>query len=164
MISLLYLLRHGIAFPPGSPDFTETERPLTTKGARRVEQVAEGLRAIGCELDRIVSSPLARAWQTAEIVAKVLGRTDQLEPDDALRAGESAESVRSWLGQRPESRLLIVGHEPWMSDLVRLLVVGSAGPPICQLRKGGVAALASESDGLYRIEWLARPRLLRKLN
>ncbi len=159
----LYLLRHGPAFPPGSPEYTEDERPLTPKGRRKVRRLAFGLDVLKLNVERIVTSPMARARETAEIVADVLGLSDRLEEDHALRAGQAAEAVRDWSGGRSESRLMIVGHDPWISDLVGLLATGQIDPAFCQLRKGGVAAFVGRSDGSWLLDWLARPKMLRKV-
>ena len=157
----LYLLRHGLAVPHGTPGFEDDDRPLTPEGERRIRQVGRGLKKLKLKLTRIATSPLPRALRTAEIVADCLGGTDLIEVDDELRAGRDAASIRDWLASRGESRLMIVGHDPAFSDLVGLLVTGSLDRPICQLRKGGIAALRGESGGSYLIDWIARPRVLR---
>src|SRR4051812_46899950 len=155
----LYLLRHGIAVPHGTPGYDEDDqRPLTPQGERRMKQVARGLRRLDLELDRIVTSPLPRARRTAEIVAKILKCEEVLEDADALRADRSAASIRDWIGTQPEPRLMLVGHDPWISELVGLLTPGAvAVPPLCQLRKGGLAALSDTPDGQLQLDWLARP-------
>jgi phosphohistidine phosphatase len=159
----LYVMRHGIALPHGTPGMSDDDRPLTTQGEQRVRQVARGLKQLDLNLERIVSSPLPRAFRTAEIVASVLECNDILESDDGLRAGASAESIRDWLGGRSEQRLMIVGHNPAFEDLVGLLATGSqSAGPICVLRRGGIAALRTYPDGSTRLDWLARPRLLRR--
>ena len=97
----LYLLRHGIAVPHGTPDIPDDERPLTSEGEKGVRKVARGLRLLGLKLDRIVTSPLPRALRTAEIVADVLEMTDLLETADALRAEERC-GLDPRLGHRPD--------------------------------------------------------------
>jgi phosphohistidine phosphatase len=159
----LYLLRHGIAVPHGTPDVPDDERPLTPQGEKRMRQVARGLRVLDLQLDRIVTSPLPRAWKTARIVAEVLGKSEILETDDALRADRGAESIRDWLRGRSEDHVMLVGHNPAFADLVGLLTTGATSAPVCELRKGGVAALRTFPDGGTRLDWLARPRLLRRL-
>src|SRR3954468_13227503 len=135
----LYLLRHGIAVPHGTPGIEDDQRPLTPQGERRMKQVARGLRRLDLELDRIVSSPLPRARRTAEIVAKVLKCEEVLEEADALRADRDALSIRDWIGTRSEPRLMLVGHDPAISELVGLLITGAVVvPPLCELRKGGL--------------------------
>jgi phosphohistidine phosphatase len=160
----LYVVRHGIALPHGTPGIYDNERPLTEKGRRRMRQISRGLRRLGIEPDGIVSSPLPRAWQTAEIIAEVLGLSSNLEAADELRADRDAAAIRDWILSRPESRLMIVGHDPAFSDLVGLLVTGAPGPQICALEKGGVAALSARAGekGRFLLDWLATPRLLRR--
>ncbi|HEV3166290.1 MAG TPA: phosphohistidine phosphatase SixA [Isosphaeraceae bacterium] len=160
----LYLLRHGIAVPPGTAGYEDDERPLTAKGERRTRQIAQGLRRLNLQLDRVITSPLPRAQRTAEIVAETLDITYLLETADALRAGQSASSIREWLNGRTEPRLMIVGHDPAFSDLVSLLLTDKPGPPICQLRKGGLAAFRAQANGRFQLDWLARPRLIRRLS
>ncbi|MGP0065696.1 MAG: phosphohistidine phosphatase SixA [Isosphaeraceae bacterium] len=163
----LYVLRHGIAVEPGTPGIPDDERPLTAKGEKRMRVVARGLRRLDLEIDRIVTSPLPRARSTAEIVADGLDAADLVETADILRAGSDAEAIQNWLSRRSEDRLMIVGHNPALSDLIALLVLGSSqsGPQVCELRKGGIAALetAPGSTDRYELAWVATPRLIRRL-
>jgi phosphohistidine phosphatase len=157
----LYVLRHGIAIPHGTPGIADEDRPLTSEGEKKMREVAEGLRRLDLKLDRIVTSPLPRALRTAEIVADVLDLPDPPEQIDALSAPSRAESVKHWLSTREEDHLMIVGHNPCFEDLIALLTTGSTARSICILRKGGLAALTTQPDGNYLLEWLARPRILR---
>lgn len=158
----LYILRHGIAFPHSTPDIPDDERPLTPVGEKRMVRIARGLVALGLKLDKIVSSPLPRAWRTAEIVAEALDLSKQLEAADVLRAGVDATAIRDWLRTRTEPRLMIVGHNPAFSDLIGLMITGEP-TPLCELRKGGVAALSATDGSGLKLDWLARPRLLKRL-
>jgi phosphohistidine phosphatase len=162
----LYILRHGIAVDPGTPGIPDDERPLTAKGEKRMRQIARGLLTLDLKLDRIVTSPLPRARATAEIVADELGILALLESANVLQVGASAAAIQRWLRDRPEARLMIVGHNPTLSDLVSLLVLGSTQPRICDLKKGGIAALERTvaAKDLYDVAWIATPRLLRRLN
>lgn len=160
----LYLLRHGVAVSPGTPDLPDDDRPLTDKGERKMRQIAQGLRRLDLTLNRIVTSPLPRARRTAEIVADRLRLSDHLDEADVLRAGNSANAIREWLDTQSDDRLMIVGHNPALSELVSLLIAGSPGAAPISLRKGGIAALSSSPTGDgYRLDWLARPRLIRRL-
>jgi phosphohistidine phosphatase len=161
----LFVLRHGIAVPYGTPGVPEDDRPLTRKGEERMKEIGRGLAAIGLEVDRIVSSPLPRALRTAEIVAIELDLADRLETSDILSAGSDVMAIRDWLRTRTDERLMIVGHDPAFSDLVGLLVLGETGRLPLELKKGGIAALlASEpSPPLFKIGWIAPPRLLRRM-
>jgi len=157
----LYLVRHGIAALRGTLDLPDDERRLTPKGMKRMRQVARGLNRLGIRPDRILTSPLPRALETAEIVAGTLGMADRLETCDPLRADREAPALRDWVLTRPEDRLMIVGHNPGLSQLLGLLVAGLADPWVCELKKGGVAALSSRGEGGFAIDWIAPPRLLR---
>jgi phosphohistidine phosphatase len=161
-LNRLYILRHGIAAPHGTPGVPEADRPLTPRGEDRIKDVARGLRRLELDLERIVTSPLPRARRTAEIVADSLGLGDRLEDADELRAGAAARSIRDWLSGRPEGRLMIVGHNPDLTDLVALLLGLSGGTAPFELKKGGVATLRSAPAGGFALDWLATPRLLRK--
>ena len=161
----LYLLRHGIAVDPGSSGMPDDARPLTEKGVKRMRQIASGLCALDLDLERIVTSPLPRARETAEIVALALGANDRLEISKILQTGSDALAVERWLRDRAEERMMLVGHNPTLSELVSLLVVGARMSPICELKKGGIAALQRVAGpvGLFELSWLATPRLLRRL-
>ncbi len=161
----LFILRHGIAVDPGAAGMTDDERPLTEKGIKRMRQIAIGLRALDLNLDRIVTSPLPRAKATAEIVALALEAQDRLETSNVLKTGSDAARLERWLRDRPEDRLMLVGHNPTLSDLVSLLVLGATMPLICDLKKGGIAALTRRpgASGLYELAWVAPPRLTRRL-
>jgi phosphohistidine phosphatase len=159
----LYLLRHGPAVEPGEPGMPDDDRPLTPKGEKRVKQVARGLLRLELEVDRILSSPLPRAQKTAEIVADVLGIRDRLEFADVLRAGSHAATIREWLGTRAEDRIMIVGHNPSLSDLIGLLIAAGPGSAPFELRKAGIAALSGTILSPMRLEWLVCPRIVRRL-
>jgi phosphohistidine phosphatase len=165
----LYILRHGIAVDPGTPGIPDDERPLTPKGRRRMRQIARALRRLDLRLDKIVTSPLPRAAATAEIVADELDAEDRLETADVLRAGSDARAIRDWLRERTEDRLMIVGHNPGLTDLITLLVLGATNGPwtqVCELKKGGIAALrpSAASADRFDLVWAATPGLIRRLS
>jgi phosphohistidine phosphatase len=165
----LYILRHGIAVDPGTPGIPDDERPLTPKGEKRMREIACGLRRLDLKLDRIVTSPLPRARATAEIVAEALDAKKILETSNILQAGTSAATIERWLEERKEERLMIVGHNPGLTDLIALLVLGGGGagrrPQVCELKKGGIAALcvSVEAPDRFELTWAATPRLIRRL-
>jgi phosphohistidine phosphatase len=159
----LYLLRHGVAVPHGTPGIPDDERPLTPEGESKMEDVARGIRRLRLGLDRIVTSPLPRARRTAEIVAEELDMEDRLEDSDVLRAGASASTIRDWLGTRTEKRLMIVGHNPALTELLGLLIGVTTSPLPFELKKGGLAALESKEGGGFLLDWLVTPKVIRRL-
>lgn len=159
----LYIIRHAVAVDHGTPGYRDEDRPLTPEGVEKFRKAARGLERLGFEVDKVVTSPLPRARRTAEILVHALGRPELLEAAQALAAGRSAVEVRAWLEHRPEARLAIVGHDPWCSELVGLLVTGHTDPLLTEMRKGGVAALTAKSGGAWWLDWLATPRILRRM-
>jgi phosphohistidine phosphatase len=164
----LYLMRHGIAEETGHGDpARDRERRLTPVGAERVCEIARGLRRLGVKPDVLFTSPLVRARQTAEIVAEVLGLTDRLEETEYLGVPpDSAALVRqiSKLRPRPDG-VMLVGHEPHLSELTALLIAGTHGATLT-FKKGGLARLEAptlEAGRCATLEWLLPPRALRQL-
>lgn len=162
----LYIVRHGIAVERGTPGIPDDERPLTSKGEKRMKEIGDGLAALELSVDRIVTSPLPRAHRTAEIVADRLSMAGDIEIAPVLRADSTARDIADWLGLQPEAPLMIVGHNPTLQELVGLLLLGDPGALPFELKKGGVVALrrpSSESDR-HTLGWAATPRVLRKLS
>jgi phosphohistidine phosphatase len=159
----LYLLRHGIAVDPSSPRFAkDAERPLTPKGRRRLQQVAEAMSVMKISFDVVLSSPYLRAKQTAEIVAKPLKRQKKLKFTDELVPGGNPKSLIQHLNElRPMPKnILLVGHEPYLSKLIALLTAGNTNMEI-DLKKGGLCKLETDSLRYGRcatLEFLLAPR------
>ena len=156
----LFLLRHGIAVDRDEFDYaSDAARPLTPKGKKQLRQIAAALRAMELHFDAIFSSPLVRARQTAEIVAKKLKQrlsfADELKP-----GGDLKKLLRKISKQKPAvENILLVGHEPDFSELISLLVTGQTGASVA-LKKGGLAKLEIEKirDGkCATLAWLLTP-------
>lgn len=163
---ILYVLRHGIAedAPVGGDDGA---RKLTDRGRDKVSRAAAGMRAAGLKFDAILTSPLARATETAEAVAAAYANTPTPQVMPALATGVAAAEVVAAL--KPFARLdhvLIVGHEPQLSSLVSLLLFGSPGGLSLDLKKCGCVAVeisALTDKGGARLRWMLTPRQLRRL-
>ena len=159
----LYILRHGIAVDHGMPGInSDADRPLTPKGERKVQKVAAAMRAMELSFDAILSSPFLRAKQTAEIIAVELSLQKVLSFNGALVPGGSPKVLIEHIKElRPEpGRLLLVGHEPYLSCLVALLTSGGADVSI-DLKKGGFCRMEVESLRHGRCAtlcWLLTPR------
>ncbi len=134
----LYLVRHASAVPSGTPGIPDDERPLTPRGERKWRRAARGLARLLKRPDALLSSPLPRAWRTAEIAAAAWGRVNA-EPADVLAHGDfdAWEALLSAYG--PDARVALVGHEPHLSQLLASLVGGGAAA--MPFKKGGVAVV-----------------------
>jgi phosphohistidine phosphatase len=132
----IYFVRHG---PAGERDEwrgDDYERPLTEEGRQLMISVAAGLKGQNISPDLILTSPLVRARQTAEIVAQGLGIPGRLVVEKRLTPGFSAETLAKILRAYPDvTALMLVGHEPDFSTTVGKLIGG--GRVIC--KKGGLA-------------------------
>ena len=164
----LIIVRHAIAedreifAETGRPD---TERPLTLRGKKRMRLVARGLRRVLPQVDRIVSSPLLRAVETAEIVQKAykLGefqRTKTLAPECPV------ETFAEWLArQRKLQSLLVVGHEPHLSRVASFLLARRKRSFVL-FKKGAVCVLDfsdAPTPGSAQLHALLQPSTLRLL-
>src|SRR6266436_20161 len=97
----LFILRHGLAGEPGDPAYkSDSERPLTPKGRRKLRDVTDAMNALELAFDLILSSPYARAKQTAEIVAEAFGADKELELSDVLTPGGSTRELIELIKRR----------------------------------------------------------------
>ena len=158
----LYLLRHGIAAEPGTPGFeNDADRPLIPKGERRLRAAAAAMKKMELSFDLILSSPFVRAGQTAEIVARELKLKKRLQFSDTLACGGSPKNLighLAGLDPAPEN-VLLVGHEPYLSRLISVLVSGDENAAV-EMKKGGLCKLdAIELDygQCARLIWLLTP-------
>ncbi|MGD0125332.1 MAG: phosphohistidine phosphatase SixA [Terriglobia bacterium] len=163
----LYIMRHGLAVARGSVGFADdARRPLLPEGKEKMGEIAEGLKRVGVELDWVVSSPLVRAVETARIIAESLASSAAVDVCDAMRPGGSPEEVIAFLAKRPgRTRVLVVGHEPDLSELAARLI-GAGSHISLAFKKGGCCMISFEefpprSPG--QLEWWLTPRLMRKL-
>jgi phosphohistidine phosphatase len=160
----LVLIRHAIA--EDRAEFARTghgddQRPLTDEGRRRMRLAAAGLRAVLPELDLLASSPLVRAWETAEIVSDAYGGlpVDRL---DAAASGDGDELLRVLRATEPGTTIAVVGHEPTHGDWTGWLLTGRAAGFV-RYKKGEACALEFSGDvrpGAAELLWKLRPRHL----
>lgn len=165
---ILYVLRHAIAVDRTEWRGSESDRPLTKEGRKKMEKAAEGMREFGIDFDWILTSPFRRAYDTAAIVADVYKAKKKIRLSKSLAPdGDPKTLVRHLaLDFRSWESLLLVGHEPYLSKLISTLV---AGHPEAQLdfRKGGLCRLNAPSlayDRCATLEWWLPPKVLRKLS
>ncbi len=160
-------MRHGIAVTRGSADFSDdSRRPLTPEGKKKMQEIAAGLTRLGFSVDWIVTSPLVRAVETAEIISDSLGSNVPTDFSEALSPGGSPEALVTFIAKHANRRrVLVVGHEPDLSLLAARLV-GAGRHANFAFKKGGCCLIAfnefpPKSPG--QLVWWLTPRLLRKL-
>jgi phosphohistidine phosphatase len=160
----LYFLRHGKAVEPGSSGAGDDfGRQLTEQGIDEMEAEAEAFERLGLKPDVILTSPLVRAKETAEIVAKRLGLKKRLIVAEPLSSGCDLERLRNLLSQHSSAeKVMLVGHEPDFSSMVGELIGGGASS--VEIKKAAVAAVTinrSARPGSGTLRWLLPPRVLR---
>jgi phosphohistidine phosphatase len=133
-----YFLRHGIAVEPEKWSGSDFERPLTPEGRARMEREAKAIAALSLDLGAIVTSPLLRAKQTAEIVAERLDMGTKLVEDPRLGAGFNLERLGAILAAHADaSAIVLVGHEPSMSATIGHSIGGAR----IELKKAALAGV-----------------------
>lgn len=155
----VYLLRHGIA-EDGRDGMSDAARGLTSEGRKKLQQVLQAAKT-DVEPSLIVTSPLKRAVQTAEIAKRILGYKQDLLESNALVPGSTPEQVWGEIRtHRNESALLLVGHNPLFTDLARYLL---NSPHLgIDFKKGAlmrvdIERLSSHPAGVLR--WYLTPKM-----
>jgi phosphohistidine phosphatase len=163
----LYIMRHGIAVTRSvSTVMDDAKRPLTPDGKQRMREIGSGLRRAGLEADWIVSSPLVRAVETAEIVGEALDSKPPFDFCEALSPGGDPQEFITFLAKHPNRRrVLAVGHEPDLGELAARLI-GAGRNANVGFKKGGCCLITfnefpPKSPG--RLVWWLSPRIMRKL-
>jgi phosphohistidine phosphatase len=160
------LFRHGIAVERDGWDGADADRPLTDRGAKRVEQAAAGLKWLEVKPTHIFSSPFVRAVETAKILHDVLRVRVAAQVVDALLPEASSDRLSTLLHDLPpESCVLCVGHEPHLGSAASVLLTGRSSSAF-QFKKAGACLIempvpAKPGRGILR--WWMGPAQLRAL-
>jgi phosphohistidine phosphatase len=160
----IYVIRHGVAEQCG-PDWPDdSKRPLTDRGIRQLRQSARGLVRLGVVIDVLLSSPLVRARQTAEVLAAVLEPTPRIRLVDSLAPGAAHALLVDDLAKHARQHQLgLVGHEPAIGTTAARLA-GLRRP--LAFKKGAICRIDLEELPPGRagdLRWFAPPQLLRHL-
>jgi phosphohistidine phosphatase len=163
----LYLVRHAIAAERDQTRWPDDgERPLTPEGEARFRAAARGLKRIAPTVELVLSSPMVRAWRTAEILTEEAGWPEP-EPEPTLEAGQRVtRAVGALRGHADHQSMALVGHEPNLSELAAHLIAGAEDDLAIEVKKGGVICIAL--DGAPRrnagwLRWSLSPKVLRAL-
>lgn len=161
----LYLVRHAVAFGRDYGRWpNDADRPLTPDGEEGFRPAARGLGALVLKVEALLSSPYARAWRTAEILADEApwpapGVFPALEPDVPPQKVVAALGTYEGLGS-----LALVGHRPSLHELAAYLLTGADDGLNIGLKKGGAACLRFDGPpepGAAKLRWLLTPKALR---
>ena len=160
----LYLIRHGVAAERGDAWPDDNKRPLTSRGIARLKKEVKGLVALEVSLDQILTSPLVRARQTAEVIAEALPSKPPLANSRALMPGGRYNDLIDELSKYSRRRrIALVGHEPDLGAIAARLL-GARGT--VEFKKGAVCRIDFEALPPARpghLVWLAPPKLLRAI-
>jgi len=162
----LYLMRHGKAARGGSPYSDDAKRPLTAQGIKDLQKISKGMIRAGVGLDWIVSSPLVRAKETAQIVAESFTPKVPVEFAEALAPGGTVEALLAFLGKQPaRTSTLLVGHEPGLSEFACRLIGANLDAGLAFKKAGCCLITFPEVPQIScgRLFWWLTPRLLRRL-
>jgi len=169
LITEVYFIRHGIAVAR-EIGVDDESRPLTSKGTHKTRRVAERLDSLGLQFDTLLTSPLIRARQTADILNQA-GLASHLEEFSPLRPDGTLSEWLTWLSRWQSahasppatSTVALVGHEPNLSEWAQELVGGQQQQQ-WTLKKAGIIGLrmpqAQQAIGHSQLFWLAPPRFL----
>jgi phosphohistidine phosphatase len=157
------LIRHGIAEERGPEWPDDDKRPLTSKGIAALKQEAKALAALGISFDVIVTSPLTRTRQTANVFAQHLPGKPPVEHSDALApSADPAEVMQEIANRARTSKIALVGHEPGIGELAARLIGARSA---IEFKKGAIcridfAGRPPKSAG--KLQWFLPPRILKR--
>ena len=164
----LYIIRHAIAVDEATSDYaSDSERPLTDKGRKKMRQIAKALRHLGVDFDLILSSPYVRACETAEVLAGVFKMKNKIVFSDHLIPEGNPELLIGEINEKHAvNSLAIIGHEPYLSALIGMLTADTIKLEK-KKKKGGVCHLSADNlqhhDHRATLEWLLTPGILMKI-
>jgi phosphohistidine phosphatase len=163
----LYVVRHGVAEVTAASGL-DRDRRLTGAGREKMRRAARGLARLGVTVDLLLTSPLPRASETADLLAAALPSAPEPRVFEPLTTGTGpVELLRQLRSHREVDGLMLVGHEPTLSGLIALLLTGSPQGASIALKKGAVALLELgrlAPHGEASLSWLLTPRVLRKID
>jgi phosphohistidine phosphatase len=160
----LYLIRHGVAADRGDKYPDDSKRPLTADGLTALRKEVKALVKLGVSFDQIISSPLVRTRQTAEVFSQGLPSKPPVAFSDALApAGSTAAVVQELSKHMKKGSIALVGHEPNIGELAARLIGARAA---FEFRKGAICRIDFEvfpPKGVGHLQWFATPKMLRKI-
>ncbi|MBV8758055.1 MAG: phosphohistidine phosphatase SixA [Deltaproteobacteria bacterium] len=157
----LYVIRHGVA-EEAAPDQHDAARPLTPDGEKKFRREVKGLRRLGWTFDRIFTSPWVRAKQTAALLDPLA----EHDPEETiLLAQPPTRELMQLIADTNADHVAIVGHEPWLTEVVQWLALGDPHRDTLVLKKGGIVWLQGIAvPAGMKLQAILPPRVLRALH
>ena len=163
----LYFLRHGKACARSRKWHPDGARPLTRQGEKKIFEVGAGLQCLDLSFDLILTSPHIRAFRTAEILSEVFGSKKLIETKNLIPEAEPKAIVDEINENFSSSKdIVLVGHEPFMTWLISVLLAGPDTALSIDLRKGGCCKLTTDRldyGPCACLDWLMTPRQMARV-
>ena len=160
---IVYFLRHASAGQHKILPKEDDKRPIDKVGEQQCHDVGRALAALDVKLDVIISSPLTRAVQTAELTAKELGYKSKIITNEAMRPEASYDQFHDLMEHYIDSdAIMVVGHNPSITEFLLRLVTGSDHSECIDFKKGAVAKVEVQ-EGQGVLNWLFTPKMASKL-
>jgi phosphohistidine phosphatase len=160
----LYLIRHGVAAERGENYPDDTKRPLTNEGVQKLRKESKALVALDITFDVILTSPLVRTRQTAEVVAAAFRNPPPIVNMASLAPGGTHNAIIEELSkQHRRHHIALVGHEPGIGELAGRLIGLRRS---LEFKKGAICRIdvsALPPAGPGQLRWFLTPRILRKI-
>src|SRR5262245_47272514 len=160
----LYLIRHGVAAERGENYPDDSKRPLTSAGISRLRKEARALDEMEIGFDHIITSPLVRTRQTADVFAETLKSKPSVSLSDALTPAGTPVGVIQELGKHAKKgRIALVGHEPNIGELAARLIGARVA---LEFKKGAICRIDFDvlpPKGIGQLRWFVTPRMLREI-
>ena len=156
-------MRHASAGERVANPKKDEKRALDKEGIEQCGYVGRALAALNVQVDTIVSSPLKRSTQTASLVGNELGYEGKLQIDAALRPGAGFAEFRKLLEKYSrQEAIMVVGHNPNLSQFLGAAISDSGCEASVELKKGAVAKVEMRRT-TGTLQWCVTPRVLRAL-
>jgi phosphohistidine phosphatase len=161
---IIYFLRHANAGDPKLDSASDEKRPLDKLGIKQSHDMGRVLAALEIKVDAIISSPLLRALQTAELVAEEFDHKSKIITDAALRPEGSYEMFRDLLRRHSSKKsIMVAGHNPSMTDFLNRLLSGGSSFNAIEMKKGAVAKVEMDDHDSALLKWYLPPKVARAL-
>jgi|SRR5215470_4902333 len=158
---IIYFLRHASAGERVVNPKKDEKRALDEEGIEQCGYVGRALAAMDVQVDAIISSPLKRATQTASLVGNEMGHEGKLQLEAALRPGATLADFRKILDKHArQEAIMVVGHNPNLSEFVGRIISDGACDSGVDLRKGAVAKVEFDRNS-GSLQWCLTPKVLR---